>query len=229
MQKTEAVILRRQEIRETSLILIAFTRDLGKIHGLAKGVRGGRAAVPWYLEPLTLQALVVYERRRSTMALISSFDLMDAFDPIRKDFTRTAYAGLCLDLTDAMTEIGDPHPEIFDLLLGSLRGMAEGGEPRSVARFFEAHILRMAGILPETESLSLSPGSRSSLQQIFQTPADRLVRLRLGREVEEELRGVFQGIFREVLDRELRSRAFLSAVGLEGIPDAVHTASVHSR
>ena len=163
------------------------------------------------------------------MALISSFDLIEAFDPIRKDFTRTAYAGLCLDLTDAMTATGDPHPEIFDLLLGSLRGMAEGGDPRSVARFFEANILRMAGILPETESLSLSPGSRASLQQIFQTSADRLIRFRLGREVEEELRGVFQGLFREVLDRELRSRSFLAAVGLEGIPEVVHTASVHGR
>ena len=90
MQKTEAIILRRQEIRETSLILIAFTRDLGKIHGLVKGVRGARAAVPWYLEPLTRQAIVVYERRRSAISLISSFDLMDAFDPIRRDLTKTA-------------------------------------------------------------------------------------------------------------------------------------------
>jgi recombinational DNA repair protein (RecF pathway) len=223
LQKTEGIILRRQEIRETSLILIAFTRDLGKIHGLVKGVRGSRAAVPWYLEPLTLQSLVVYERKRSTMALISSFDLIDAYDPIRKDFTRTAYAGLLLDLTDVMTETGDPHPEIFTLLRHALTALAEDGDPRSVARFYEANLLRMTGSLPEVGRLSLSAGARASLTQIFQTPADRLTRLRLSREVEEELRSMLQAQFHHVLDRELRSRAFLAAVGLEGIPEAVHS------
>ena len=226
VQKTEGIILRRQEIRETSLILITFTRDLGKIHGLVKGVRGSRAAVPWYLEPMTLQSLIVYERRRSTMALISGFDLIDPFDPIRKDFTRTAYAGLLLDLTDVMTETADPHPEVFLLLLNGLRALADGGDPRSVARFFEANLLRMTGILPETRALSLSAGARASLTQIFQTPADRLTRLRLGREVEEELRGVLQGVFREILDSELKSRSFLAAVGLEGIPETIYSANV---
>ena len=163
------------------------------------------------------------------MSLISGFDLVDAFDPVRKDFTRTAYAGLLLDLTNVMTETGDPHPEIFSLLLDGLRALAEGGDPRSVARSFEANMLRMTGVLPDPESLTLSAGARASLAQIFQTSADRLIRLRLGREVEEELRGVFQGIFREVLDKELKSRLFLASVGLESLPETIHTASVHGR
>ena len=112
MQKTEGIILRRREIRETSLILITYTRDLGKIHGLVKGVRGAASAVPWYLEPLTLQTMVLYERRRSPWSLVSACDLLDAFDPIRRDLTRISYASFCLDAVDSLTESGDPHPEI---------------------------------------------------------------------------------------------------------------------
>ncbi len=216
MQKTEAVILRRQEVRETSLILIAFTRDFGKIHGLVKGVRGARAAVPWYLEPLTRQAIVVYERRRSTISLISSFDLIDAFDPIRRDLVKTAYAGLCLDLVDAMTEVGDRHPEIFDLLVGTLKALEEGTDPRSIARFFEVNLLKLSGLVASTQSLPLSPGAKATLQQILQMPMDRLTRLRLSREVEGELRQLIAQLFGTLLDRELKSRTFLSALGLEG-------------
>lgn len=219
--------MRRQEIRETSLILIVFTRDMGKIHGLVKGVRGARAAVPWYLEPLTLQSLVVYERRRSTMSLISGFDLLDGFDSIRRDFTRTAYAGLCLDLTDVMTETGDPHPEIFDLLRQTLTALGSPADPRSMARYFEAHLLRMTGILPDTDTLPVSAGARASLAQIFQTSPDRLRRLVLGREVEEELRGLFQGIFRNTAERNLKARAFLASVGVEGIVEAKWAAEPH--
>ena len=215
IQKTEAILLRRQEIRETSLLVIAFTRDLGKIHGLVKGVRGSAGAVPWYLEPLTLQSMVLYERRRSPWSLVSTCDLMDAFDPIRRDLTRLSYASFCLDAVDAITENGDPHPEIFHLLLNSLKALGSGADPRSVARFLEAHLLRTVGVLPDLDSLVLSPGSRLSLQQILQTPSEKVGRLRLTQEVEQELRCALQKLFCNVLERDLKSRGFLQELSLE--------------
>ena len=215
IHKTDAVLLRRQEIRETSLILIAFTPDLGKIQGLIKGVRGARAAVPWVLEPLTHQAIVVYERRRSPLSLISSCDLIDAFDPIRRDLTRTAYASFCVDLVNSMTEMGDPHPEIFRLLLNSLRALAEGADPRSVARFVEVHLLKGSGLLPAGSSLGLSPEGRLSLEQMHQTPFEEVRCLHLVQAVEGELRMVFQRLFWSALGRELKSRTFLQALGVE--------------
>ena len=226
LQKTEAILLRRQEVRETSLMLVAFSRDLGKFHGLVKGVRGARAAVPWFLEPLTLQSVILYERRRSPWVLVSAFDLLDPFDAVRRDLVRTAYAGFCLDLTDAMTETGDPHPEIFELLLAALRGLGQGADPRSMARCLEVRLLSASGLLPEADALGLTPGAALSLQQILQTPLERINRLRLARPVEEELRVTSQRRLHGVLNRELKSRNFLQALGLEtteagqGVPPA---------
>ena len=215
--KTEAIILRRQEVRETSLLLIAFTRDLGKIQGLVKGVRGVGTAVPWYLEPLTLQSIVLYERKRSSTSLISACDLIDAFEPIRRDFVKVSYASLCLDLVDALTEILDPHPEIFELLLGALKALAQEGDPRSVARYLEAQLLKASGLLPEGKSLALSPGGTLSLEQIFKTPPDRIGRLRLSRAVEEELKATLYRLLLNAVGRPLKSRNFLQAVALEGL------------
>lgn len=205
-------------------MLIAMTRDFGKIQGLVRGVRGARAAVPWYLEPLTLQAIVLYERRRSSVALISAFDLIDAFDPIRRDLVKISYASLFLDLVDGMTETSDPHPEIFDLLLHALQALAITTDPRSLARSFEAHLLSMSGLLPDGISLHLSPGAKMSLQQILQTPLDRLGRVRLSKAVEAELRGVLESFLIRALDRQLKSRIFLQALSLESPLERV---SVH--
>lgn len=214
IQKTEGILLKRQEIRETSLLIVAFTRDMGKIQGLIKGVRGPVGAIGGYLEPLTLHAMVLYERRRSPWSLVSGCDLIDAFDPIRRDLTRLSYASFCLDAVDAVTENGDPHPEIFHLLLSVLKALEGGADCRSAARALEAHLLRAIGVLPDLDSLALSPGGRLSLRQILQSP-DAVGRLRLSRGVEEELRRALQGLFHGVVERELRSRAFLSALGLE--------------
>ena len=226
IHKPEVVILRRQEIRETSLILIAFSQTIGKIHGLVKGVRGARAAVPWYLEPLTLQSVVFYERRRSPLGLIGSCDLIDPFDFIRRDLVRTAYAGFCLDLVDAMTEVGDSHPEIFQLLVDVLKAMCQGMDPRRAARFFEAHFLRECGLLPDPEMLSLSPEGVVILRKILGGPISSIEKWNFSAEVDEQLRIRFQNCVREALNRELKSRLFLQAIGLEGSVESSGSRSV---
>lgn len=216
MRKAEGIILKRQEIRETSLILTAYTRDLGKILGLVKGVRGLRTAVPWYLEPISLQAMVVYERRRSPWALVSGCDLLEPFDGIRRDLVRTAYAAYGVDLVEAMTELGDPHPEIFDLLVNVLRALERGGPAGVLTRVLEARLLQASGHLPEVNSLAVSPQAQDALRQILRTPADQIGSIRLSPEVEEALRRILLGLSQRVLERDLRSRRFLMALGLEG-------------
>lgn len=206
IQKTEAIILRRQEVRETSMMLTAFSRHLGKFQGLAKGVRGGRVAVGWYLEPLTLQAVVLYERRRSPWMLVSACDLIHGFEPIRRDLTRTAYAAYCLDLVDGMTGVGDSHPEIFHCLLAVLQGMElpEADVP-ALARFLEVHLLRASGLLPKQEAF----------KKILATPFPQAAALRLDPSEEAPLRRLLQGLLRRALEREPCSKAFLLSLGLE--------------
>ncbi|PIQ81860.1 MAG: DNA repair protein RecO [Candidatus Omnitrophica bacterium CG11_big_fil_rev_8_21_14_0_20_64_10] len=215
MITTEAILLRRREMRETSLLVVAYTPDCGKVHGLVKGVRGARAAVPWYLEPMTRQAIVLYERRRSNLGLISSFDLIDPFDGIRRDFVRLSYGTFCLELVDQMTEIGDPHPEIYRLLLSVLRSLAEGADPAAVARFLEVHLLQIQGVLPDPGALRLSPGGRLSLERMLTMRWEELRRLALSPPVAAELRLKLQGLLDGVLERELRSRRFLLQTGCE--------------
>ncbi|MBU0880811.1 MAG: recombination protein O N-terminal domain-containing protein, partial [Candidatus Omnitrophica bacterium] len=43
IQKSDGILLRRQDLRETSILLTFYTRDFGKIKGIVRGVRGPRA------------------------------------------------------------------------------------------------------------------------------------------------------------------------------------------
>lgn len=206
IRKTEAIILRRQEVRETSLMLTGYSRALGKFQGLVKGVRGSRAAVPWYLEPLTLQAMVLYERRRSPWVLVSACDLLDGFEPVRRDLARAAYATYYLDLADSMTGLHDPHPGVFEALLSVLKGLeSPSADPATLARFLEIHLLRAAGLLPKAEAF----------RALLTAPFSQAAALRLERETELPLRRLLQGLLRRALERELRSRSFLLSLGLD--------------
>lgn len=211
---TEAVLLRRREIRETSLLLTCLTRSAGKITGLLKGVRGPRGTVDGYLEPFTVQTIVFYERTRADVDLITQADLREPFLGIRRDLAKTAYASYFCEVADHGCALRDPHPEVYDLLVRALEALQEGPYPGQIARIFEARWLAAAGVLPDPAALPLSKGAAISLAQALDAEWPQVPRLRLSRPVEEELTGLLQRLLTQHLETRIKSLEFLREVGV---------------
>ena len=152
IQKTEGILLRRQDIRETSLILTFYTKDFGKVKGIVRGVRGPRSACGGAsMEIFALDDVVFYERRKSDIFTISQCDLSEFFSPIRESLEKLSYATYLIELTDSVTALGDKNREVFDLLLNSLRLLAGQASTKRVARIFEIKLLSLLGIMPTLE------------------------------------------------------------------------------
>ena len=149
IQKTEGILLRRQDLRETSLILTFYTRDFGKIKGIVRGVRGPRSACGGAnMEIFALDEVVFYERRRGDIFTISQCDLIDFFAPVRGSLDKLAYASYFVELIDSVTALGDKNPEAFDLLLNSLKLLTGDCSTKRVARIFEIKLLHLLGLMP---------------------------------------------------------------------------------
>jgi hypothetical protein len=153
--------------------------------------------------------MVIYERRRSPVYLVSSSDLVDPFYPIRQDLTRMAFGFFFLDLADGLTETADPEPEIFQLLLWALRALADGGEARSLARFLEIRFLKAHGLLPDPKTLPLSPGARLTLRQMEGTPLEKIRTIRMNRSILDELEIFSTERIGCLMERPLKSREVL--------------------
>jgi DNA repair protein RecO (recombination protein O) len=154
IQKTDAIVLRRQDVRETSLALTFYTKDFGKIKGLLRGVRGSRAE-SWgmgALEILSSDEIVFYERKKSEVSTISQCDLKEFFGRIRGSLGRLAHAAYIAELLDSLTDLYDPNAAVFDLLLNSLRLMDGESSPRRVARIFEIKLLHLLGLMPTLDA-----------------------------------------------------------------------------
>ncbi|MCX5686359.1 MAG: DNA repair protein RecO [Candidatus Omnitrophica bacterium] len=155
IQKSEGIILRKQDLRETSLILNIYTRDFGKIKGIVRGVRGSRAqglAVGGgSLEVFAHDEIVFYERKQSDIYTVSQCDLLDFFYPIRGSLEKLAYASYIVELVDSVTALGDKNIEVFDLLLNSLKLLSGESSSRRVTRIFEIKLLHLLGLMPTLE------------------------------------------------------------------------------
>src|SRR3989338_4995509 len=107
IRTTEAVVLKTQAFRDTSLIATVYTKDFGKVQGLAKGIKDRCARKDsrfyCYLEPLTLNKIVYYEKSRSGLHLLTQSDLLNHYQQIRQDLKRLAAASFMLELIDKGT------------------------------------------------------------------------------------------------------------------------------
>jgi DNA repair protein RecO (recombination protein O) len=146
--RTEAIVLRRQNLGEADRILTLYTRDYGKLKVVAKGVRKPQSRKAGHVE-LFAQSDVLIARGRSSLDVLSQADLLDAFSPIREDLIRATYAAHFIELLDAFTEEADSSPPLYQLLADGLGWLGQTGDLRRTARYYELHLLGLAGYRPE--------------------------------------------------------------------------------
>jgi len=151
IQKSEAILLRKQDLRETSLILTFYTKDFGKVKGVMKGVRGPHATHGGRFEIFAHDQIVFYDRKRGDLCTISGCDLLEFFASVRQSLGPLGYATYIIELLDSVTTLGDSHGDVFDLAITSLRLLAGDADPRAVAQIFEIKLLSLLGLEPALE------------------------------------------------------------------------------
>ena len=151
-EKATAIVLRTVEFSESSLVLTLFTREFGKVRGLAKGARRLKGPFESALDLLALCRIVFLRKSSEALDLVTESKLLRRFRPAGRSLP-SLYAGYYVaELLNELTDEYDPHPDLFDLAEETLSGLS-AGEPvgRRVLRF-ELGALRVLGHLPSLEA-----------------------------------------------------------------------------
>lgn len=151
IHKTEALVIKAQPFRSSSLIVTFFTPGFGKVRGVVKGVHREGEIRQAGFELFTHAEYIFYEKKRSDLHLISDATILNSHAHLRDSLEGIAFASYFCELVDELTEIHDPHPQIFDLLKGSFRYLSIL-PPARFAAVFEIKLLREMGWLPFLDS-----------------------------------------------------------------------------
>lgn len=147
LYRAEGIVLRRSDFGEADRILTLFTRGQGKLRVLAKGIKKTKSRKSGHLE-LFIHAQLLIARGRS-MDIVTQAEAIQVFLPLRSDLRRTAYAYYVAELMDKFTEEGTESPGLFELLLDTLKQLAENPQLETIAHYFELHLLDSLGYRPE--------------------------------------------------------------------------------
>jgi DNA repair protein RecO (recombination protein O) len=149
--KSRAISLKSYWLGETSKVVVCYTRDYGKVRLVAKGARKGGGRLGAALEPMQVSGVVFYLRQARDLLFVSQAEVERAWPELRRDVVRMAYAGIALELTDALVSEREPDPRLFDLLENTLDRVAAA--PQSlldvVLWSFELSLAGALGYAPE--------------------------------------------------------------------------------
>jgi len=145
--RSEAIVLRRTDFGEADRLLTLYTRERGKIKAIAKGARKPQTRKTGHVEPF-MRTNFLFALGRD-LSIITQAEMVEAYPALREDLARAAYASYVVELLDRFTVEEDQHIGIYNLLSDGLGWIASSDDLKLVARFFELHLLALAGFRPQ--------------------------------------------------------------------------------
>ena len=117
---SEAVVLRTWPVHEADLIVSFFTRDYGRLRGVAKAALKSRKRFGGALEPMTLARAWFAERPRQELVRLDQLEILRSPLSAHVDHARMAVLSFYAEVIDEALPERDPQATVFRLLASVL-------------------------------------------------------------------------------------------------------------
>lgn len=145
--RVEAVVLRHNDWGEADRLLGLFSREMGKLRAIAKGVRKPRSRKAGHLEPFTRVNLLLAKGR--DMWIVTQAETVNAHLPLREDLERVGYAAYVVELLDRFTYEEGENQALYRLLVDTLARLNAAPDPELPIHFYEIRLLDLLGFRPQ--------------------------------------------------------------------------------
>ncbi len=147
--KTKAVVLRHRKLGEADLILTLYSPELGKLDAVAKGARKPTSRLAGHLEALSHTNVMLAQGK--SLDVVTQSQTIEAFRAFWEDLERMSRAVYVAELVDKSTPEQQPNRALYELLLQTLRYLAETAQIDVVVRWFEVQALTVLGYRPRLD------------------------------------------------------------------------------
>ena len=147
LYRTEGIVIARRDQGEADRVLRLCTPD-GKVDVLAKGARKIRSRKAGHIELFPRSAFVM-ARVPNYWDIVSQAETIDPHTELRSDLLRGTFARYAVELLDRFFTEGEGGTAAFDLMNHTLTWLCTYDDLDLVIRFYEQHLLGLAGFRPE--------------------------------------------------------------------------------
>lgn len=145
----EAIVLKVSDYLEADIIATLFTREQGKLRGIALNARKSRKRFGGALDLFARLCISIYIREG--LSRIEEAAAITLSSRIRQDVTKVAYASYACELTDILLPDGMANHRYYRLLSAWLERLDTAPCSPADRRFYEINTLNILGYRPELD------------------------------------------------------------------------------
>lgn len=206
---SESFILRTYPYREADLIVSFFTRDQGKLRGIARRARRPKNAFGSGLERLSQATVSYYQKENRELVNLNSCELVHSQFGLASSYEASLALDYIAEITEQLLPPAEANERHFRLLIAVLDYLRKGGNVWQAATYFALWSVRLAGFLPD---LPVTPKSREIGMEMLVTPVSALSPLTWTRETGADLRRFLIRQMEQHLERKLFTPSMLESL-----------------
>ncbi len=142
----EAFVLGVMDYGEADKIVTIFTREHGKLRGLARSAKRSRKRFGGALEPFARLSLQL--AMKDGLSTLNGADIVTVFPNIRRELVKIGHAAYACELVERLVPEAEQNNRLFRLLAAYLEQLDRFENDPSDRRFFEANLLKVLGYQP---------------------------------------------------------------------------------
>ncbi|MGL4953397.1 MAG: DNA repair protein RecO [Culicoidibacterales bacterium] len=236
----KGIVTRRTDFKEHDEIVSIFTRELGRVPLMVRGVKRANSRHKALTQLFTYGDFTITQREG--LSLLYQGETIDYFSKLKGNYLAMSHAAYLCELVNHVAIDYEADAELFDLFLEIFLLMEEGFAPEGLTFVFELQVLARLGIALQLSGcticqsqqivgFSLAMGGlvcanhvNSYDRQFVQNPQIIKTLLALNRqtlsslgnihiepEVQKQLRLIFNQIFEQYSGLYLKSQKFLTS------------------
>jgi len=149
--KINSFVIRATRLTETSRVVTLFTKELGKVKAVAKGVDRPRSKLAGMVELFSLVEAVLYKKESSDLGTLSDASQIEGYPGIAENPRKFGFGSAWCEILDRTSHPDHPRPETFGLTEEYFRLMNRSKPERSGLLFWTAlyRLLIIEGYAPE--------------------------------------------------------------------------------
>jgi DNA repair protein RecO (recombination protein O) len=149
LYRDTAVVLRTYKLGESDRIVVLLTEHHGKVRAVARGVRKTRSRFGGRLEPLSHVSLLLSRGR--DLDHVSQAESVESLRHLLDDLDVATQGLAMLEAVDQLAPDREPVPQVYRMLVGALRTLAERRSSLVVPAFYWK-LLAGEGVRPELDA-----------------------------------------------------------------------------
>ena len=210
-QASESFVLRTYPLREADLIVSFFTRDQGKLRGVARAAKRPKNSFGSGLERLSQVSMSYVARENRELVSLNSCELLQSQFGILGDYGGCVALDYIAELSEHLLPPAEPSEKFFRLLAAVLAYLREdpAGRVWPAVNYFSLWAVRLSGFLPE---LRIAPESRLIAEEMMHTSIGQLSERTWSRATALDLRRLLIRVVQDHIERRLQSPALLETL-----------------